>query len=205
MRWFALQRKATRLTAVLLLSSGAETNYPDYAANLAPGGYNYVDGNTDTDDTYGTGTVLTGVMAAEPDNGGFVGVAPEAKVLEVKVLGPYGSLNVPVTAFCSIATDKKVYPAGMLSFVSVPIPTADDRFPGAGSASPTSSGDTRPFTGFLLDQDRGGAIRSAGRCDIYMGIGQHAEEISGHQVNPGGLYYLAVKIRQDKTATDEHR
>ncbi len=76
-----------------LLSSGADTNYPDYADNLAPGGYNFVDGNTDTDDTYGTGTVLTGVMAAEPDNGGFVGVAPEAKVLEVKVLGPYGTLT----------------------------------------------------------------------------------------------------------------
>jgi subtilisin family serine protease len=76
-----------------LLSTGADTNDPDYADNLAPGGYNYVDGNTDTNDTYGTGTVLTGVMAAEANNGGFVGVAPKAKVLEVKVLGPYGTLT----------------------------------------------------------------------------------------------------------------
>ena len=76
-----------------LLSTGADTNDPDYADNLAPGGYNYVDGNTDTNDTYGTGTVLTGVMAAEANNGGFVGVAPRAKVLEVKVLGPYGTLT----------------------------------------------------------------------------------------------------------------
>ena len=76
-----------------LLSTGADTNDPDYADNLAPGGYNFVDGNTDTNDTYGTGTVLTGVMAAEANNGGFVGVAPRAKVLQVKVLGPYGTLT----------------------------------------------------------------------------------------------------------------
>jgi len=56
-----------------LLSSGADPNDPDYADNLAPGGHNYVDGNSDTTDTYGTGTVLTGVMAAEANNGGFVG------------------------------------------------------------------------------------------------------------------------------------
>jgi membrane-bound lytic murein transglycosylase A len=49
------------------------------------------------------------------------------------------------------------------------------------------------FSGFLLDQDRGGAIRSAGRCDIYMGIGQQAEQTAGYQLNPGELYYLAVK------------
>ena len=76
-----------------LLSSGADTNDPDYADNLASGAYNFVDGNTDANDTYGTGTVLTGIAAAEADNGGFVGVAPQSKVLEVKVLGPYGTLT----------------------------------------------------------------------------------------------------------------
>ncbi len=107
--------------------------------------------------------------------------------------GPFGALNVPVTPFCSIATDKKVYPPAMLAFISVPIPRSEDRFPGSGSTGFTSSGDTRPFSGFLLDQDRGGAIRSAGRCDIYMGIGEHAEQTAGHQLNPGSMYYLAVK------------
>lgn len=104
--------------------------------------------------------------------------------------GPFGSLNVPVTPFCSIATDKKVYPPAMLAFASVPIPLDEDRFPAAGAPS---SGNTRPFDGFLLDQDRGGAIRSAGRCDIFMGIGEKAEQSAGHQLNPGALYYLAVK------------
>ncbi len=104
--------------------------------------------------------------------------------------GPYGSLNVPVTPFCSIATDKKVYPPAMLAFASVPIPLAENEFPGSGAPA---SGNTRPFDGFLLDQDKGGAIRSAGRCDIFMGIGEKAEQTAGHQLNPGELYYLAVK------------
>jgi membrane-bound lytic murein transglycosylase A len=64
--------------------------------------------------------------------------------------GPFGSLNVPVTAFASIATDKKVYPPGMIAFV-------DARASYAGKSL-----DGR----FMLDQDRGGAIRSAGRADI---------------------------------------
>jgi membrane-bound lytic murein transglycosylase A len=91
--------------------------------------------------------------------------------------GPFGSLNVPVTAFASIATDKKVYPAGMVAFI-------DARASYAGKSL-----DGR----FMLDQDRGGAIRSAGRADIYMGIGQTAEQLSGYQLSPGKLYYLAIR------------
>jgi membrane-bound lytic murein transglycosylase A len=106
--------------------------------------------------------------------------------------GPYGSLNVPVTPFASIATDKHVYPAGMVAFLSVPIPA------GAPAPGASTMAATRQFDGFLLDQDRGGAIRSAGRCDIYMGIGDRAEDTSGYQLNPGALYYLAVKTNRLK-------
>lgn len=91
--------------------------------------------------------------------------------------GPFGALNVPVTAFATIATDKKVYPPGMLAFVDTPASYAGKSLDGR----------------FMLDQDRGGAIRSAGRCDVYMGIGQGAEEMSGRQLSPGRLYYLALK------------
>lgn len=91
--------------------------------------------------------------------------------------GPFGSLNVPVTAFASIATDKKVYPAGMVAFINAPASYAGKSLDGR----------------FMLDQDRGGAIRSAGRADIYMGIGQTAEQLSGYQLSPGKLYYLAIR------------
>jgi membrane-bound lytic murein transglycosylase A len=102
--------------------------------------------------------------------------------------GPYGSLNVPVTSFATIATDKAVYPPAMVAFLSVPVPAAAIQKLPSTSLSADSN-----FSGFLLDQDRGGAIRSAGRCDIYMGIGQSAEQMSGNQLDAGSLFYLAVK------------
>jgi membrane-bound lytic murein transglycosylase A len=91
--------------------------------------------------------------------------------------GPFGSINVPVTAFATIATDKSVYPAGMVAFVNVPVSYAGKNLTGK----------------FMMDQDRGGAIRSAGRCDIYMGVGEGAEQMSGRQLSAGRLYYLALK------------
>jgi membrane-bound lytic murein transglycosylase A len=94
--------------------------------------------------------------------------------------GPFGSLNVKVTPFASIATDKSVYPRAMPAFLVAPV------------ARP-GGGDNVPFRGYMLDQDTGGAIRAAGRADIYMGIGPAAEELAGRQLNQGELYYLAVK------------
>src|SRR5690606_24739970 len=94
--------------------------------------------------------------------------------------GPFGALNVPVTPFATIATDKSVYPRAMPAFLEVPMPINE-------------TGQTTAFSGFMLDQDRGGAIRAAGRCDIYMGIGPAAERIAGHQLHQGALYYIALK------------
>jgi membrane-bound lytic murein transglycosylase A len=88
--------------------------------------------------------------------------------------GPFGSIGVPVTHFHTIATDKSVYPRAMPAFLMTRIPTGN-------------------YRGFMLDQDTGGAIRAAGRCDIYMGIGPQAEDMSGQQQSPGQLYYVAVK------------
>jgi len=45
----------------------------------------------------------------------------------------------------------------------------------------------------MLDQATGGAIRASGRCDIYMGVGQSAEELAGREFTEGQLYYIALK------------
>jgi membrane-bound lytic murein transglycosylase A len=50
-----------------------------------------------------------------------------------------------------------------------------------------------PYTGFVLDQDTGGAIRAPGRCDVYMGVGDQAGEMAGQVYEEGQLYYLFVK------------
>lgn len=107
---------------------------------------------------------------------------PRTTFFTVTSGGPFGSLGVPVTPFATIATDKSVYPRAMPAFLVVPVPAPD--------------GGTRPFRGILLDQDTGGAIRAAGRCDIYMGVGADAEQLAGRQLETGELYYLAVKSGQ---------
>jgi membrane-bound lytic murein transglycosylase A len=100
--------------------------------------------------------------------------------------GPFGALNVPVTSWASIAVDKKpvpsknIYPRAMPAFLTVPVP-ADEQ------------GTPKDFRGFMLDQDTGGAIRAAGRCDIYMGVGPDAERVAGHQLHEGALYYVGLK------------
>ncbi|HEY1685095.1 MAG TPA: MltA domain-containing protein [Tepidisphaeraceae bacterium] len=94
--------------------------------------------------------------------------------------GPFGCLNVPVTPFATIATDKAVYPRALMSFVVVQLPAQQE-------------GQFVDWKGFMLDQDAGGAIRAAGRSDIYMGIGPAAGQLAGRQLQTGTLYYLAIK------------
>lgn len=94
-----------------------------------------------------------------------------------------GSLNEPVTPYRSIATDKAVFPRGLLSYAVTKAPQR------------SSSGKItlEPFYAFTLDQDTGGAIRSAGRCDIYVGVGPDAMLLAGRTRAEGKLYYLATK------------
>jgi len=97
---------------------------------------------------------------------------------------PRGSINEPVTPFRTIATDKSIYPRAMFSFTAVDL--------------------ERPI-GFALDQDTGGAIRAAGRCDVYMGVGDRAGELAGGTYREGRLYYLFVKPDADQAVGDDRR
>jgi membrane-bound lytic murein transglycosylase A len=91
---------------------------------------------------------------------------------------PHGSLNEPVTAMRTIATDKSIFPRAGLAFISTTLPEI---------------GGTVPYQGFALDQDTGGAIRAPGRCDIYMGQDDEAGQLAGRTYQEGRLYYLFVK------------
>ena len=96
--------------------------------------------------------------------------------------GPHGSLNEPVIAYRSIATDKSIFPRAALTFFTTKLPRQ------IGNTTYTD-----PFAGFALDQDTGGAIRAAGRCDIYLGIGDEAGKLAGQTYQEGRLYYLFLK------------
>ena len=95
---------------------------------------------------------------------------------------PRGSLNEPVLPLRTIATDKSVFPRGCLAFLSTTLPRLE-----------RSSVAKRTHGGFALDQDTGGAIRAAGRCDIYMGEGDQAGRLAGQTYQEGRLYYLFLK------------
>ncbi len=93
--------------------------------------------------------------------------------------GPFGCLGKPVTPEFSIATDKDIFPRGALAFVETKVPD--------------EGGDRNRLSTFILDQDRGAAIRAPGRCDIYMGTGDEAGKRAGWTYSEGGLYYLLAK------------
>jgi len=95
---------------------------------------------------------------------------------------PRGCLNEPVTARRTVATDKKIFPPACLAVVATKLPERR----GAGIVDVG-------YSGFALDQDSGGAIRAAGRCDLYLGVGDEAGELAGRAQNEGKLYYLFLK------------
>jgi len=83
---------------VAVLDTGAQLDHPDLAGNLwtnpADGshGYDFVNHDNDPSDDNGHGTSVAGIIAARGNNGiGVTGVAPQTKLMIVKVLGADGS------------------------------------------------------------------------------------------------------------------
>ena len=98
--------------------------------------------------------------------------------------GPMGSIGVPVTAFRSIATDAYLFPRGALCYVETQIPVFDDRDKITG---------WQAYSGFVLNQDTGGAIRGPGRVDLFTGYGKKSKLIAGHMKQFGTFYFLVKK------------
>lgn len=94
--------------------------------------------------------------------------------------GPFGSINQPLTARVSLATDPNYLPSGGLLAFSVPMPEKDEN-------GVFRVGET--LTGFGLAQDKGGAIKKH-RIDFFSGYGEEAAWIAGHLNSPGEAYLL---------------
>jgi len=92
---------------------------------------------------------------------------------------PVGSLGVRLTPLRSLASDKDEFPPGGVVLVA--------------TEATDAAGRTRRFEQLMLDQDSGGAIRSAGRADLFFGIGPAAEGPAGRLYAEGRLYYLFLK------------
>jgi membrane-bound lytic murein transglycosylase A len=98
--------------------------------------------------------------------------------------GPNGSLNVPLTEGRSIATDSQLHPRGGLAFLETTRPRLDQNGQPVGQD---------PLRRWVLNQDTGGAIKGAGRTDLFCGTGEEAEQLAGHMKQPGKLYFLVKK------------
>jgi membrane-bound lytic murein transglycosylase A len=94
-----------------------------------------------------------------------------------------GSINVPLSASRSIATDKSLMPPGALALIHAPIP-----FKNVNGVM-----EERTISRYVLDQDTGGAIKGPGRVDYFLGTGAIAGERAGVTVSFGQLYYLLLK------------
>lgn len=95
-----------------------------------------------------------------------------------------GSLNVPITPGRTVALDSKLFPPGALAFIKSEKPRVNDRGEIVG---------WEEFSRFVVNQDTGGAIRGAGRADIFWGRGPYAELAAGHMKHEGELYVLIKK------------
>jgi subtilisin len=78
---------------VAVLDTGVDLDHPDLARNLLPG-MNFIDPNRPPQDDNQHGTHVAGIIAAENNDIGMVGVAPEAKIIPVKVLDRSGNGNL---------------------------------------------------------------------------------------------------------------
>ncbi|NEP11419.1 MAG: murein transglycosylase A [Symploca sp. SIO2C1] len=96
---------------------------------------------------------------------------------------PIGSLQIPVTAERSIATDKSLMPPGALALIHAPIPFSNAN----------GQLEYRTVSRYVLDQDTGSAIKGTGRVDYFIGTGQVAGVRAGSIGGRGKLYYPLLK------------
>jgi len=112
------------------------------------------------------------VLSYNPSYVFFRVLAPEG--------GPLGCYELPLTAGRSIATDRGLFPAPVPAFIQGVLPTAD--------------GGEAPLSRFVLNQDTGGAIKGAGRVDLFFGSGDAAGERAGRTKHLGRLFFLLPRV-----------
>jgi len=98
---------------------------------------------------------------------------------------PTGALGKPVTAGRTIATDPEIFPPGALAFIRLNKPVFDNQG--------NLLSQRVPFSRFVLNQDKGAAIKGPGRVDLFCGFGDEAEVLASSLKEKGELYFLVGK------------
>lgn len=104
-----------------------------------------------------------------------------AEPLDNPLLGPVGSLGVPLTAFGSMAVDRAFHPLGVPFWVDTRLPL---------NASGSDGWQGMPWQGLVVAQDTGGAILGPIRGDLFFGTGEDAGRRAGRMLHDMQLFAL---------------
>ena len=90
---------------VAVLDTGIDLDHPDLSNNIVEG-WNFADNNVNVSDLDNHGTMVSGIIAAIANNNeGLVGVAPESKIMPLKVLDSEGGNLRDVASAIRYAAD----------------------------------------------------------------------------------------------------
>ncbi|GAB7049572.1 hypothetical protein JCM9534A_46980 [Catenuloplanes indicus JCM 9534] len=82
----AWQRSTGTGVTVAVIDSGVDGTHVDLAGRVLPGFDLVSTGGNGTDDPVGHGTTVASLIAGVPDDAGIVGMAPDARILPIRVL-----------------------------------------------------------------------------------------------------------------------
>lgn len=164
---------------VASIDTGVDYNHPELDANYA-GGYDFYNSDNDPWDDAGHGTHTSGTIAAEENSSGVVGVAPEARIYALKVLGASGS--------------------GYFSDIIAALQWCVDHGIQVTNNSYGSSGDPGPVVEAAFDNSAAAGvlhIASAGNSGNHRGTGNNV----GYPARYSSVLAVAATDSQDKRAT----
>lgn len=98
--------------------------------------------------------------------------------------GPMGALDIPLVPGRSIATDHSVFPSGGLLYLISTLPVINEFGQVIGR---------KKINRFVLNQDKGAAMKGPARVDLFMGAGEKAEMIAGEMKEEGKIYIIKAK------------
>ncbi len=98
--------------------------------------------------------------------------------------GPIGALDLPLIPGRSIATDHAIYPPGGLAYLISTMPIIDESGRVLGR---------KKINRFVLNHDKGAAMRGPARVDLFIGSGEKAEQIAGEMNEAGRIFIIKAK------------